>query len=222
MNGIHDMGGMHGFGPVHREKNEPVFHEPWEGRLLALTRIAPVSIPGGFRFALESMDPAEYLASSYYERWLHVFANGQLAAGAISAEELDERTALFRNDPHAAPARREDPELLERSLRRLNTHVSPNLETNIVPAFGVGDAIRTRNLNPAGHTRLPRYVRGKRGVVARIHGVQDFQDHVAPGEDDAPQPVYSVRFDARELWGESAEPNGSVYIDMWESYLDAA
>ena len=222
MNGIHDMGGMHGFGPIEREENEPVFHAPWEGRLLAMIQTVPVAIPGGMRSAIESMDPALYLASSYYERWLHAREQGMIAAGVLTAEELDARTEFFREHSEAEPPRREDPDLTTRALERWKTPRSPHREVGVVPRFGIGDEVVTRNMNPPGHTRLPRYARGKMGEIDRVHGVHDFQDAVVSETEAGPQAVYSVRFDARELWGESAEANGRVYIDMWESYLEAA
>ena len=225
MNGIHDMGGMHGFGPVQRGENEPVFHAPWEGRLFGI-RLAtgPHELfppQGGLRAALENMDPARYLASSYYERWLLVLEEALLGKGLVTVEELDARTGFFREHPEERPARHADPELAERLVRQLRTSQSPHQDVGVAPRFGVGDAVRVRNINPPGHTRLPRYVRGKHGAIARVHGAHPFQDAVPPGtEIHRPQAVYNVGFDIRELWGDSAEANESLYIDMWESYLE--
>ncbi|MFQ5933258.1 MAG: nitrile hydratase subunit beta [Dehalococcoidia bacterium] len=219
MNGIHDMGGMHGFGPVVREENEPVFHEPWEGRVFGMSiatgRHAPFS-----RFDIESMDPAHYLASSYYERWLVRMEKGLIRSGYLTPEELDARTGHFLQDPNASVPRVEDPAKAKRVLKSMSTRHSPRRDVGVVPRFGIGDEVRARNINPPGHTRLPRYVRGKRGVVHRFHGVHDFQDTVPRSTDPQPQPVYSVRFDSRELWDEDAEPNQSLFIDMWQSYLE--
>ena len=220
MNGIHDMGGMHGFGSIDREENEPVFHAPWEGRVLGMVQHGPVRVAGGFRSAIERIPPARYLSSSYYERWLIALEETLVGAGVLTPEELDERTAFFRGHPDAVPPRREDRENLESRVRPVFTHRPPHREVGIVPRFAAGDSVRARNINPAGHTRIPRYVRGKQGVIDRTHGVHDFQDTVLPGVVAQPQPVYGVRFDAVELWGDSAEDNGSVYVDMWESYLE--
>lgn len=219
MNGVHDMGGMHGFGPVQREENEPVFHAPWEGRIFGITVGFGRSLRAGERFDLERLDPVKYLESSYYERWMLALENSLLESGTLTADELDARMAFFRENPDASPPQRKDPELVKRTVESLNTRYSPHREVGVAPRFRVGDVVRARNINPPGHTRLPRYVRGKQGVITRIHGVHDLQDTVGKGE---PQAVYNVRFETREVWGESAEANQSLYIDMWESYLDPA
>ncbi len=222
MNGIHDMGGMHGFGPIVREENEPVFHHAWEGRVYAMSMVIPVPIPGGFRYAIERMDPAHYLASSYYEKWLYVRTQGLIEAGVLTQAELDDRVAQFRSNPNATPPQRREPELLQRVLADALAPRSYRKEIDIRPAFDIGDTVRARNMHPMGHTRLPRYARGRRGVVAQYYGIQDIDDTMPPGVQAQPQPLYSVRFDAGELWGESAEPNCAVYLDMWESYLEPA
>jgi nitrile hydratase len=221
MNGIHDMGGMHGFGPIEREENEPVFHHAWERRVFAMGW-APVSIPGGFRYAIERMDPAHYLTSSYYEKWLYAQTRGLIETGVLTQEQLDDRAAYFRNNPDATPPQRNDPELVQRVLAELQAPQSPQRDLDLQPAFDIGDAVRARNMHPVGHTRLPRYARGMRGVVARYHGIHGIDDTMPPGSEAQPQPVYSVRFEARELWGDSAEPNCAIYLDMWESYLEPA
>ncbi len=222
MDGIHDMGGMHGFGPVEREEDEPAFHHVWEGRVLGIVVATPVPVPGGMRNSIENMEPAHYLSSSYYEKWLYARVKGLVDAGVLTEEELDARTAFFCDHPDATPPRREEPERVQRILERLRTSHSSRKDIDAQPVFDIGDAVRARNIHPSGHTRLPRYVRGKRGVVARFYGVYNFQDTTPPGAEVPPQPVYAVRFDAGELWGESAEANGAVYLDMWENYLEPA
>ena len=221
MNGIHDMGGMHGFGPVEREENEPVFHHDWEGRAFAMRVATPVPIPGGARYNIETMEPRHYLQSSYYEKWLHARVKGLIDSGVLTAGELQAREALYRERPAIPVPRREDPERVQKVLADLRTHRSPRRDVKSQPAFGIGDAVRTRNLHPPGHTRLPRYVRGKRGVIVRFYGFQDIQDTQPPGVAADPQAVYAVRFTASELWGDAAEANSTVCIDMWESYLEA-
>lgn len=222
MNGIHDLGGMHGFGPVEREENEPPFHAPWEAVVVAIsnaTRGSGVLNIDEFRHGIERMDPAHYLASSYYEHWLDGITRILLEKGEISAEEIDARTAFFAERPDAPataalagppPPRRERPADLPHGVVR---------EATAPPRFAPGDTVVTRVIHPAGHTRLPRYARGKRGVVHRFHGVHVFPDTNAHGRGEHPQPLYSVRFDARELWGDAAEPGQSVHLDLWESYL---
>ncbi|MEE9261592.1 MAG: nitrile hydratase subunit beta [Dehalococcoidia bacterium] len=223
MNGIHDMGGMHGFGPIEYEENEPVFHAVWEGRMYGLRRAIAryqITAPHGSRYVIESLDPAVYLTSSYYERWLLTTEKALIEKGLLTAEELDAKTEFFREHREASLPRREDPEELERILTATYYRQPLHREVGVVPRFKVGDRVKARNINPMGHTRLPRYVRGKRGVIARYHGVHDFQDTVPEGFEAKPQPVYSVRFEGSELWGDVAEANQSLYIDMWESYME--
>ena len=226
MDGVHDMGGMHGFGPVQHEDNEPVFHEPWEGHVYALGN----AIRGGLypnldasRFSLESLPPAEYLAYSYYERWLIRAQRRLIELGYLTEEELDDRLAFYREHPDAQVPRGDDASGLERAKARFNsTPKALHRSDGEPPHFKVGDAVCTKNIHPAGHTRLPRYARGKRGVIARVHGSHDFPDTIAHGLGAHAQGLYSVCFDAHELWGENAEGRGGVYIDLWESYLEPA
>ncbi len=222
MNGIHDMGGMHGFGPIELEENEPVFHEPWEGRVSAMRRTIPgASDPYGGRFLIESIPPDLYLKSSYYERWLLSFEDALLKKGLVTAEELEEKTRFYQENPEAEVPREGDYELGKSARETLYPTIAPSEHdgSGISPRFGVGDSVKAGNINIIGHTRLPRYVHGRVGTVAKIYNTQDIQDHV-PDSEKGPQPVYSVRFDGRELWGDSAESNQVLYIDMWESYLE--
>jgi len=209
------MGGMHGFGPIEYEKDEPVFHHKWEGRVYAMW----VPFAGNLRFTIESMPPTEYLRSSYYERWLYAKTQDALDQGFFTQEELDTRIAYFRANPQAEPPRRDNPEAAARSVAENCAAYSHRKETGVPPAFRVGDSVCIKNIHPAGHTRLPRYVRGKRAMIINYYGVQDFDDGL-PGEIQAPQPLYCVRFEGQELWGESAEANNALYLDIWESYLE--
>jgi nitrile hydratase len=226
MDGVHDLGGMHGFGPVLHEENEPVFHEPWEGHVYALGtavrgRLHPSTDAG--RFALESLPPAEYLALSYYERWLIRAQRRLIELGYFTQEELDERLAFYREHPDAPVPRGADPSGLEGAHARFTGRPKPlHRPDGAPPSFKVGDAVITRNIHPAGHTRLPRYARGKRGVITRVHGSHDFPDTVAHGLGAHPQGLYSVCFEAQELWGEHAEGRGRVHLDLWENYLEPA
>lgn len=220
MNGIHDMGGMHGFGPVERDDHEPVFHAAWEGRVFAMRVATPVPIPGGSRNNIEQMDPAAYLTTSYYEKWLHSRIKGLFDAGVLHPQELEQRIAFYREHPEAPVPRRDDPENTRRTLARLRSWNSPRLDLPIQPRFAIGTTIRVRNIHPSGHTRLPRYVRGKQGIVSRFYGIYDFQDAVPEGSEALPQPLYAVRFDGHELWGDAAEARSVVYLDMWESYFE--
>ena len=219
MNSIHDMGGMHGFGPIKREANEPVFHHAWEGRVFGMHWAPPII---RLRYAIERMHPVHYLVSSYYENWLYVQTQGLIEAGILTQAQLDDRIAYFRNNPNATPPQRHDPELVQQFLVDVRAPQSLQREISINPAFDIGDTVKARNMHPVGHTRLPRYARGRCGVVAQFYGIHDINDTLPPGVEAQPQPLYSVRFEAWELWGQSAEPNCAVYLDMWESYLEPA
>ena len=219
MNGVHDMGGMHGFGPVAPEENEPVFHEEWEGRVFGMSVGFGGKLRVGGRFELESLDPADYLEFSYYQKWLQAMENSLVERGVVTAEELKEKTEHYRRNPEAPVPRLEDPERVPRSISRLRLHYSPVVESDVAPRYSIGDRLRARNVNPPGHTRLPRYIRGKLCVIAGYYGIHELQDTENSGD---PQPVYSVRFEGADLWGETAEQNQALYIDMWESYLEPA
>ena len=224
MNSIHDMGGMDGMGPIEAEPNEPVFHEPWEGRVLALTfRIGPWGRGrnwGSGRFELESIPSADYLRMSYYERWFTRLVNRLLRSNLVTPAELESGEA--------------DPDLPRPSLLPASAGApagSARLDLPVSPQYGPDQPVRARNLHPRGHIRLPRYTRGKRGTVVRDHGVFALQDTDANGQrlGDRPQHVYTVRFAARELWGDRAAANDAVaaandavYVDLWEDYLEPA
>ncbi len=214
MNGIHDMGGMHGFGRVEVEPDEPVFHERWEARVFGMSALATRRLGGNIdarRHGLERLDPVTYLANGYYGRWLARLERDLLGRGVLRAGELEARLA-GRTAP-AAPL----PELPAPGPAPAHPFLR---ETGRAPAFRAGDRVRTRNHQPAGHTRLPAYARARRGVVARVHPACVFPDTNAHGRGEAPQPVYAVRFEGRELWGEGAEPGICVCADLFESYLE--
>jgi nitrile hydratase beta subunit len=217
VNGVHDMGGLQGMGPVNYETTEPVFHEVWEGRVYALTRAMGAWRKWSLdtsRHALELMPPADYLRMSYYERWLHRLAAQVVQYGLVTREEMENGTAA-PGAPKATP-----PMTIAMSSRWFTRGIASSDEPNVRPLFKVGQRVRARNINPAGHTRLPRYARGRIGVVSRDHGVYIFPDTNAHFRGEKRQHVYSVRFTARELWGESASPRDSVYLDMWDDYLE--
>lgn len=218
MNGVHDMGGMHGFGKVEAEAGEPVFHAPWEGRVLALNRAMShlrLWTIDAARFARESLPPDVYLRSSYYRKWLLGLQQQCVDRGLLSADELAAGHALHA----AAPVR---PALtaagVPATLSRGDFGRSPPRPAQFVP----GAPVRTRNINPPGHTRLPRYARGRRGVVESVRGCHVFPDAAAAGDGDAAQWLYTVTFEARELWGEDADPTLTVSIDAFEPYLQPA
>lgn len=241
MNGVHDMGGMDGFGAVVREPKEPVFHESWEKRVFGIQVATASMIPlPHSRSLMEQIEPGLYVTSGYYERWLRGRIAGLIEIGAITAEEFSDRVRHYRENPEAAVQERAEPERVKRILQGLFSIPSPihgggpafsdrESRTNgreVIrpverePSFGPGDSVRVRNLHPAGHTRLPRYVRGKRGVVDRFYGFCDLQDALPPEEKTPAAPLYSVRFEGSELWGDAAEKSSVLYLDMWETYLE--
>ena len=222
MDGVHDLGGMHGFGPVEREENEPVFHAAWEKTVRGLMQVATTRRlfnTDEFRHAIERMHPVEYLAASYYERWLTALERLLDEKGVVSRSELEARTALLLERPDLPVPQREDPGLIEQ-LRGRSQARRPSRPDGPAPRFAVGDRILTRNMHPAGHTRLPRYARGKLGVIHRVHGAFALADGNAHGRGEQLQPLYTVGFECRELWGDAAEVPGRVFLDLWESYLE--
>jgi len=219
MNGVHDMGGMHGMGPIQYEKNEPVFHARWEGRVYAL--VMAVSAWGKFpvdayRHQIELIPAGEYLRMSYYEKWFVVLGELLVKSGlATRAEVQSGRRA--RGSPKAVPP------LPANQVMPMLAKGGPTRRDSLeAPGFQVGQRVRTRNFNPTGHTRLPRYVRGKFGTIGRDHGVFVFPDTNAHFSGENPQHVYSVRFEAQELWGDQAKPQDEVYLDLWDEYLEPA
>jgi nitrile hydratase subunit beta len=217
MNGIHDLGGMHGLGPIAPEKNEPVFHEPWEARVYAIVRAMGAwrkwNIDAS-RFQREQIPPAEYLRMSYYEKWLAGLCELMVAKGLVTSDEL----ASGKPDLGAAKS---SPVLKAEQVPLMVAKGAPsNRATNAPARFRVGQTVRARNMNPTGHTRLPRYARGHSGVIERVHGVFVFPDTNALFQGEHPQHLYCVKFSARELWGESAAERDQVCLDLWESYLE--
>lgn len=206
MNGVHDLGGMDGFGPVDVEANEPVFHRPWErvvfGLVVAISaqRITNVH---AHRHAIERMDPVHYLSSSYYEHWLTGLTTLLVERGIVT------RAALEAKAGGAFP--------LSRAVRSDGARTAPSAPR---PRHPVGSDVRVRDEHPLGHTRCPRYVRGKRGVVVRVDGIYPLPDVAAHSDRTCDQHSYNVRFGGRALWGDEAGGAEAVYVDLWESYLE--
>jgi nitrile hydratase len=219
VNGVHDMGGQHGFGPVRPEPDEPVFHADWErttfGLTLAMGATGTWNLDAS-RFARESTAPARYLAGTYYEIWLDALERQLVEHGLVDAEELVAGEAL--HPPAPVPRTLAAADVLPTLGRG-----GPTAREATRPArFAVGDRVRARNLNPPTHIRLPRYVRGHVGTVQLVHAPHVFPDTHAHFLGEAPEWLYTVRFDARELWGEDADPTASVSTDAFEPYLEPA
>jgi nitrile hydratase subunit beta len=219
MNGIHDMGGMQDMGPVEYEKNEPVFHARWESRVFAMFIAAGAWGKwnlDAFRHTREVLPPADYLRVSYYEQWLSGLLDLLVSRGLLTADEIRSGVPA-PGEPKASP-----PLTADKIPAALPIRIHAHRDVKVCPRFQVGQRVRAGNINPTGHTRLPRYARGKVGTVYLEHGVYVFPDTNAHFLGEKPQHVYSVRFAARELWGEQAAPKDSVYLDLWDDYLEPA
>jgi nitrile hydratase len=209
---------MQGFGPVELHGPGLRFEYPWEPAVVAMQSALEGTVNNidEFRHAIERMDPVHYLGSTYFEHWLESFVTNCTEKGVITGDELVEREAL------ASAGRLPAANAGSPSPRR-NRGAHPfRREIEVAPRFAPGDCVRSRNFQPEGHTRLARYARDKAGVVDCYRGCFIFPDTSAHGLGECPQHLYSVRFEAAELWGDSAEAATAVYIDLFESYLEPA
>ena len=219
MNGVHDMGGMDGFGKVEAEPNEPVFHRDWEGRVMAMVRA--MGAAGAFnidtsRYYRESLAPHIYLACTYYQKWFLGLQDMLIDKGFISASDV----AAGHSESPAKPLKRGKFTLND--VERIMVRGKFGREPSAPARFKPGDRVRARNMHPATHTRLPRYVRGHAGVVERNLGCSIFPDSAAVEAGENPQWLYTVVFDGVELWGADSDPTVKVSIDAFEPYLEAA
>ena len=195
MNGVHDMGGMQGMGPIQYEKDEPVFHAGWEKRVFAMDRAMAAWLKwniDAWRHDIETLPPADYLRFSYYEKWFTALEKRVVSYDLVTKDRA----------------------------REFNRGLPSNKDPSTPPLFQVGQRVRARNINPPGHTRLPRYARGKTGLIVLDHGVYAFPDTNSQYLGEKRQHVYSVQFTAPELWGEGASPRDSIFVDMWDDYLE--
>jgi len=219
MNGPQDLGGQMGFGPGDREKDEPVCHAEWEKRALGITLAAGAMGAWNIdesRHARESLHPADYYNSSYYEIWIKALEVLLQRHRFVTADELREGRKLVES---ATPKRT----LKAVDVAAVLARGGPCDRAVETPArFKAGDRVRTRNFHPREHTRLPRYARGKLGLVEAVRGGFVFPDTNAHGKGENPQWVYTVVFDGREIWGEESDPELTVSVDAWESYLEPA
>ncbi len=217
MNGAHDMGGMQTFGPIRPEKNEPVFHARWEGRISAIWSAIGTWRRWNTDFGRQTREliPApEYLALDYFQRRYVQIVELLVATGMIT------RAELVSGRPGNGTQKATPPLTADKVAAWFANGNPKRRAVNVEPQFQVGQRVRTRNINPPTHTRLPRYARGKFGVIERDHGVFVFPDSNAQGLGEKPQHVYSVLFTARELWGEQAKAKDTVVVNMWDDYLE--
>jgi len=219
MNGVHDMGGMQDMGPIQADKNEPVFRERWEARIFAMNRAMGAWRKWNLdasRHERELIPPAEYLRMSYYEKWLSGLVELLAKSGLVTRAEIESGT------PEAGSSRATPPLTAEMVPAMIARGTPANRDVPVAARFKAGQRVRGRNINPTGHTRLPRYARGKLGTVERDHGVFVFPDTNAHFQGEKPQHLYSVRFAARELWGDAAAPRDAVYVNLWDDHLEPA
>lgn len=212
MDGIHDMGGLQGFGPVRAEPDEPVFHAPWEARVFALASAAPFAVSWNddrFRPAIEAMEPARYLAAGYYEKWFEALRRLLLERGAVTEPELASGVAQGRG---AWPA------LAPTAVLPAILAGASQAQPAALARFKPGDRVTTRRHVRARHTRLPAYARGRPGLVERAHGAFLVADRHAEG-DRTPETLYTVVFESRDLWGDEATAGDRLSLDLWDSYL---
>jgi len=216
--GIHDMGGMHGFGKVEPEENEPVFHAPWEARTLALNRAlgyTGIWTIDQTRAGIERLPPDVYLTSSYYKKWAVRLENLLVELGLVGADELKAAQAL-------RPGKELKRKLTAADVPKSLSRGSFSRPAQAAARFKPGDLVRTRIIHPATHTRLPRYARGRTGIIEALRGCHVFPDTVAIGKGENPQWLYTVLFEGRELWGEDTDPTLKVSIEAFEPYLEPA
>jgi nitrile hydratase beta subunit len=218
MNGIHDMGGMQDMGAIEYAKSEPVFHEAWEGRIYAMSYAVQGTgkLRLGLRPPMESIPPADYLRMSYYERWLTSITERLIASDLVTRAEIESgrpETGSVKATLALSPAEAVAAQFKIPATRR---------DLPVAARFQLGQSVRARNFNPITHTRSPRYARGKSGSIERDHGVFVFSDTSVYSQGEKPQHLYSVRFSARELWGEQGAPHDAVYLDMFDDYLEPA
>ena len=223
VNGVHDLGGTDSVGPVVIPENEPVFRAEWEKAAFATFAScfrAGLFGVDQFRLGIELMPPGEYLLSNYYEHWVHTAEHYGVKAGVIDPADLEARTRHYLENPDAPLPERSDPELLAFVDAAVRGGAPPRRESDKVAAFKVGDIVTVIASSPRGHTRRARYVRGKTGEITAAHGTFIYPDSAGNGNGDAPEHLYTMRFTAAELWGDdTAEPNSSVYYDVWEPYI---
>jgi nitrile hydratase beta subunit len=218
MNGAHDLGGMHNLGPVAPDPDETVFASEWEARMFGTAQAVFASGEWNIdrnRATTESIPPAAYLSMSYYELWYTRVVKLITGDGFVSEEELRAGHALQPALPIRNVLRGD---VVPVAVKRGNSSSRP---ASAPALFKAGDQVRARKINPATHTRLPRYARGAAGTVLRVHGVHIFPDTNALGLGEHPTWVYAVAFKSTELWGALDQPPFEVVIDAWEPYLEA-
>lgn len=222
MDGIHDCGGMDGHGPVIQEKNEPVFHGNWERRMFGLNWAIGMNgfwNQDEYRHAMENRPTMDYMGDPYYAKWLYGVETLLVQKGVATADELIAARSLETQTKAPETQTPLTPEIVPQIIKDGFTF---RRETDAKPAYKVSDKILTRNIFIKGHTRLPRYVRDKIGVITGHSGVFSFNDSAANEQDERPQHVYIATFTAQELWGPDASAIDKVSLNVWEDHIDPA
>jgi nitrile hydratase subunit beta len=229
MDGIHDTGGMTGYGPVQYQRDEPVFHYEWEGRTLSILtwmHLKGISWWDKSRFFREKMGNENYvneLRNSYYSHWLSAAERLLVAEKIITEQERRHRVEeiLEGRYKERKPSKEFDPAEIDKAIEEMHNPRSLVL-SGPEPSYKVGDRVLVKNMNPSGHTRCPKYVRNRVGEIVASHGPQIYPESSSAGLGDDPRPLYTVAFSAKELWGDNGNPKDTVYVDLWEPYLTSA
>lgn len=226
MNGVHDLGGTDGLGPVEVPDEEPVFQAEWEKAAFAMFSMcfrAGFFGVDEFRHGIELMPPARYLDAPYYEHWVHTVEHFGAAKGMLDLTELDRRTQYYLEHPDEPLPQRDDPDLIAFIEAVVPAGAPANRPTDKPARFKVGDRVTVKTDSPLGHTRRARYIRGRTGEIVMAHGSFIYPDTAGNGRGEDPEHVYTVRFTSQELWGpETGDPHGVVYFDVWDPYIELA
>ena len=227
MNSLHDVGGIDGFGPVAWEKNEPVFHEPWEAHMRAVDALMTKKLRAycvdETRHRIERINPVYYLGSSYYQIWLLRMESLLMEKGYVTEEEVQAKMRDITPEPPPSPLepyRHIMPSIASPQRRTVIPHSGSANKEDAIPQYAVGDVVRVKDGAPLGHTRVPRYVRGKVGVITNLHGNFILPDQRVADGSMLYQPVYRVCFAAQQVWGDDAAPKDKLYLEMWEDYIE--
>ncbi|TWH41892.1 nitrile hydratase [Rhodococcus rhodochrous J38] len=226
MDGIHDLGGRAGFGPINPEVDEPVFHSDWERSVLVM--FPAMAMAGAFnldefRGAMEQIPPHDYITSQYYEHWMHAMVHYGTRSGIFDPEDLERRTRYYLEHADEVPPRRQDPDMVAALTTLIAEGDDYRRPVTREAAYAIGDKVVVRaDASPNTHTRRAGYIRGRTGEVVAAHGGYIYPDTNAVGAGEQPEHLYTVKFSASELWGDTAEHQGANYFDVWEPYLQPA
>ncbi len=213
MNGAHDLGGKHGFGPIDQSQTENFVH-PWEESVFGLTLTCGMLGQWNLdqsRYAREKTDPAHYLSSTYYEHWLHGLEFLLVEKGLITKDELTNGKAAAKTKLKSVSP--------EQALQIIRSGAPTELPQKNPGRFAVNQMVVVKTNNPQSHTRAPTYIMGVKGTIHKLHGAHIFADEHAKSGNKVPEHLYNVRFEGKDIWGSDAEPNSCVYIDLFEPYL---